>query len=97
LAAIFDISLIRTWGSVRGSLVVLPDLENMGLAVGISFLLCIEAEIHVIFYLLPVDNSHLTIYSHPDLGEYPHKSHRVAGPRKCGYNRSNLVAKLNTC
>jgi len=38
---------------------VLPDLKNMGIAVGISLLSCIEAEIYVISYLLPVNDSHL--------------------------------------
>ena len=33
MAAIFDFSLIRTSGSLRSSLVVLPDVENMGIAV----------------------------------------------------------------
>jgi len=38
---------------------VSPDLENMGIAVGISLLSCIEAEIYVISYLLPVNCSHI--------------------------------------
>jgi len=38
---------------------VMPDLENMGIAVGISLLLCIEAEIYAISYILPVVGSHL--------------------------------------
>jgi len=37
----------------------LPDLENMGIAFGISLLSCIEAEIYVNSYLLPVIGSHL--------------------------------------
>jgi len=59
MAAIFDLSLLRTSDSLRGSLVVSPDLENMGIAVGISLLSCIEVKIYVISYLLPVNGSHL--------------------------------------
>jgi len=59
MAAIFDFSLIRTSDSLWGSLVVSPDLENMGIAVEISLLSSIEAEIYVISYLLPVTGSHL--------------------------------------
>jgi hypothetical protein len=47
-------SLIRTSGSVRSGLVVFPDPKNDDLAVGISLLSCIEAEIYVVSYLLPV-------------------------------------------
>ena len=59
MAAIFGFSLIRTLSNVHGSLVVLPDLENMDKAVGLSLLSCIEAEICVIFYPLPVNSRHL--------------------------------------
>jgi len=33
---------------------VLPDVENIGIAIGISLLSCIKAEMYVISYLLPV-------------------------------------------
>jgi len=42
--AIFDFSLFRTSSILQSSLMVLPNVENMGIAVGISLLLCIEAE-----------------------------------------------------
>ena len=58
MAAIFNFSLIRTSGSARSSLVVLPDLENMGMAVGSSLLSCIEAETYVISRPLPVNGRH---------------------------------------
>jgi len=45
MSAIFDFSFFQTWGIIRSSLIGLPNLENMGIAVGISLLLCIEAEI----------------------------------------------------
>jgi len=48
MAAIFDFSFIRTSDSLRSSLVVSPDLENIGIIVGITFLSCIEAVIRVI-------------------------------------------------
>jgi len=38
---------------------VLLNVENMGIAVEISLLSCIEAEIYVISYLLPINGSHL--------------------------------------
>ena len=44
---------------IPASLCVLPDPENMGIAVEISLLSCIEAEIHVILFLLPVNGRHL--------------------------------------
>jgi hypothetical protein len=96
MAAIFDLSLNHTSGSIRDSLVVLSDLENMGMAVEISLLSCIEVEICVISYLLLVNGRHLAFNSHPDVGEYPHKSHRAAGPRKCGGSPWNFVAILYT-
>ena len=43
--AIFDSSQIHTSSSLRSSLVLLPDPENMGVAFGISLLSSIEAEI----------------------------------------------------
>jgi len=49
MAAIFDFSLIRTSDSLWGSLVS-PDLENMGIAVGISLLSCIETELRLISF-----------------------------------------------
>jgi len=59
MEAIFDFSLIRTSDSLRSCLVVSPYLENMGIAVGILLLLCLEAKIYVISYLLSVNRGHL--------------------------------------
>jgi len=50
MSAIFDFSLIRTSDSPQGSLVVSPDLENMGIAVGILLLSCIETELRLISF-----------------------------------------------
>jgi hypothetical protein len=47
MAAIFDFPLSLTSDSVHCSLIVLLDPENTGLAVGISLLSCIQAEICV--------------------------------------------------
>jgi len=59
MSAIFDFSFFKTWGIIRSSLIGLPDLENMGIAVGILLISYIEAEIYVISHLLPVNDSHL--------------------------------------
>jgi hypothetical protein len=59
MAAIFNLSLIRTSGSVRGSLIVLPDLKNMSMAVGLPMLSCTQADINVSSYQLPVNSRHL--------------------------------------
>jgi len=49
MAAIFDLSPIRTLGILRSTSVVLPDLENMGIAVGISLLLRTQTKIQVLY------------------------------------------------
>jgi len=94
-AAIFDFSLFRTSSILRSSLItliVLPDLENMGIAVGILLLLCIEAEIYVISYIRPVNVSHLWYIPYPYIGHSSEFFSRVAWPRKYRYSRWNFVA-----
>ena len=59
MTAIFDFRHTRTSDCIPISLSVLPDRENMGIAVGISLLSCMRAEIYVIFCLLPVNSRHL--------------------------------------
>ena len=54
MAAIFDFQHTQTSDSVHTSLSVLPDPENMGIAVEIPLLSCIEAEIYVYSFLLLV-------------------------------------------
>ena len=56
---IFDSQLIHTSGGLRSGLVVLPDRENMGIAVGISLLSCIEAEINVMSFQLRVNGRNI--------------------------------------
>jgi len=67
MTAIFDLSPIRTSDILRSTSVVLSDLENIGIAVGISLLSCMEAEIYVISYLLPVNGSHFLFLSYPHI------------------------------
>ena len=77
---------------------VLPDPENMGIAVGISLLSllsCIQAEIYVMSFL-PVICRHLWFLIYPDIGQYCHMSLRVAQTWKHGYSRWNLVHMLST-
>ena len=86
ICAIFDSSQIHTTNCLCTSPVLLPDPKNMGIAVGMSLLSCIEAEICIISYLLPVDGCHLRFPTYPDVGQYSHLSLRVARPRKLGYS-----------
>jgi len=92
MAAMFDFFLIRTSYSLRSSLVVSTDLENWGTAVGIPLPSCIEAEICVISYLLPVNGSHLWFHTDPNIGYSYEYSNRVARPRKHGHSFWNFVA-----
>jgi len=45
MAAIFDFQPAQTYDSIRSSLSVLPDPGDMSIAVGISLLSCVQAEI----------------------------------------------------
>ena len=72
MASLFDFPLIRSLGSLRSSLVVVPDAENISIAVGISLLSRIRAEIYVISYLLPVIGRHRGFPTYPDVGKYFH-------------------------
>ena len=59
MAAIFDFRHAQTSDSITTSLSVLPDPENMGIAVEMSLLSWLKAEIYVIFYLRPVFTPHI--------------------------------------
>ena len=48
IAAIYDFQHTQTSDSILSSLFVLSDPENVGVAVGISLLSCLRAEIYVI-------------------------------------------------
>jgi len=56
---VFDLSLTTTHGSVQISPVVFLDIENIGIAVGISLLSRIQTEIYVILYPFPLTGRHL--------------------------------------
>ena len=59
MATIFDSPVILTTESIHNSPSVLPDPENVKVAVGISSISCIQAEIFTIAYVLPVNGGHL--------------------------------------
>jgi len=58
LAAMFDIPPTLIYNRIRTSAVMLLDLKNIRIAVGILLLSCI-AELHVISYALPILGCHL--------------------------------------
>ena len=59
MTAIFDLLVIPTSEIIYISPSVLLNTENVGVAVGISLLSCIQAEIFVIAYVLPVFGGYL--------------------------------------
>ena len=73
---------LRWRQSIHTSPTVLPDPENLGVAVEISLLSYLQAEIYDIANVLPVNGGHLWFISPPDVREYPHESRRVAGPQE---------------
>ena len=75
MAAIFD--------SIFTGLCVLPDPENMVMAVGISLLSCIEAELYVLSFLLPVNGRHLSDISRRRT-EFPSVSPCSSDPKNMG-------------
>jgi len=70
MAAIFDFQHAQTYDFIPSSLFVLLDSGNMGVAIGISFLSCIRADIYVISYLLPVNGRHFSFPTRPDIEMY---------------------------
>ena len=94
MAAIGKFSIIRTSGSDRGSLVVLPDLKNI--SAGLSKSTCTQADIHVISYQLPVNSRHLGFPSYLNIGQSPQQLSFIAQPHKHWYDRWNFVAILYT-
>ena len=59
MAAIFDLPVTSTSESIHTSLTVLLDPDNVGVAVGISLLSHIQADIFDIAFVLPVGGRHL--------------------------------------
>ena len=58
MAAMFDLPVTLTSESSHCSFTVLLDLDNVGVAVGISLLSHIQAKIYDIVYVLPVNGGH---------------------------------------
>ena len=68
MAAISDIPVTPMSESMHISSIVLLDAENVGVAVGISLLSRIQAEIHIMSLVLPVTGRHLWFNTYPDVG-----------------------------
>ena len=68
---LFDSPLTLTLDSICISPVVLPEPENMDMVVSISFLSCIQAEICVMSFLLPVTGRHLWFLNIPHIEQSP--------------------------
>jgi len=76
----------------------MPDLENMRIPLGILFMSCIQAEIYVMSYQLPVTSRYLWCLTHPDTRQCLDRSSCVALRRKHRYSRWNVVyASWNIC
>ena len=71
MTAIFDFMYTQAPDSLRSSLVVLFDPENTGIAVGISSLSCIGAELYVISHLLLVNGRHLWLPAYSGIRQFP--------------------------
>jgi len=73
---------------------MMPDPENMGIAVGISLVSRVQTEIYVISYVLPVYGRRLWFPTHPDVRQYCMvQSCCLTGwPRKHKYSGWNFVA-----
>ena len=72
MATIFDLIVTPTTESIYTSPIVSVDPENVEVAVGASLLSCIQAEIFVIAYVLPVNGGDVQFTSQPDVREYLH-------------------------
>jgi len=82
MAAIFDLLVTVTLESIRISYSVLLDPENVVVAIGISLLSCLEAEIFVFAYVLPVMVAIFDFLGHYSIEEYSLWFQRVAGSQK---------------
>ena len=84
MAAIFHFRHTQETNSLLTSLFVLPYSGNKGVALEISLLSCIEAELYVISFPLPVNGSHLLFPTYPDIWQSLHLSPRAASVRSYG-------------
>ena len=78
ICTIIDSSQIHTASSLRSSLVVLPNSKNMGIAVEMSLLSCIQAEMYAIPYLRPVMAANFDSSQIHKSGSFAQRSRRVA-------------------
>ena len=92
MAAMIDLPVTPRSESTNTSPTVLLDPENVRVAVGISLISHIQAEIQDIAFVLPVNGGHLRFTSYADIVKCL-QFHRVAGPRNCARgSRWNFVA-----
>jgi len=75
------------------SAVMMHDLKNIGMAVGILLPSCVQAELHVISYPLMVTSRHLWFLTHPDTRQCLDQSSRVAWHRK----HRLILSKAGVC
>ena len=94
MAAIFSFQHTQTLDSLCSSLVVLVDLGNMDIAVGILFLSCIQAEIYVNYYLISGNDSNLQFPAYPDADSLRSSLVVLLDLGKHGYSCWNFVAFL---
>ena len=74
MAAIFELTLALTSGCVTcvcTSTIVLLEVENVRVAVGIFLLSCIQAELYAFSFVLPVNGGHFRILTNPEVGQFP--------------------------
>ena len=84
VTAIFDFQHTQTSDSITICLSVFLDPENTSIAIEISLLLCVRAEIYVISYLFPFNGRQLQFLTCPGLEQQAHNSLRVVQPVKHG-------------
>jgi len=67
---IFDFLHARTQDCIPSCLSAMPDPKNVGVAVGISLLSCLRAEIYVMSYPLLVSGRDLCITTYPNIEQH---------------------------
>ena len=82
MAAMFGLPNTPMSESIQISLIVLLDPENVGVAIGISLLSYLQAEIYANAYVLPVNGGHVWFIGHSDVREYTTMSHCGALSKK---------------
>ena len=69
---LFEIPVTPTLKSINTSPTMLQEPENFGVAIGMSLLSYIQAEIYDIAYALPVNGGYVWFTGHADVEEYLH-------------------------